>query len=102
MHLEVVEVVAEALQVERLYALGHTPGDARSLVAGEVESAGGAEMLEERLEHAALFRLRHCTCPFITSVTSAGAISSSGRTKSTLPDRKSTRLNSSHLGISYA
>src|SRR5438477_1166940 len=87
MHLEVVEVVAEALQVERLYALGHTPRDARSLVAGEVESAGGAEMLEERLEHAALFRLRlrHCTCPFITRVTSAGAISSSGRTKSTLP-----------------
>src|SRR5439155_1079550 len=71
MHLEVVEVVAEALQVERLYALGHTPRDARPLVAGEVESAGGAEMLEEHLEHAALFRLRHCTCPFITSVTSA-------------------------------
>ena len=50
MHLEVVEVVAEALQVERLYALGHTPRDARSLVPGEVESTGGAEMLEERLE----------------------------------------------------
>ena len=85
MHLEVVEVVAEALQVERLYPLGHTPRETRPLVPGEVESAAHPEILEERLERPAVFRFHHWTCPFITSVTSAGAISSSGRTKSTLP-----------------
>src|SRR5207245_9316239 len=72
-------------QVGGLHALGHTPRDAPPLVPGEVEPTRVPEMLEERLEHAALFRFHHCACPFITSVTSAGAISSSGRTKSTLP-----------------
>src|SRR5207244_4910488 len=74
-----------ALQVERLYPLGHTPRETRPLVPGEVESAAHPEILEERLERPAVFRFHHWTCPFITSVTSAGAISSSGRTKSTLP-----------------
>src|SRR5229473_833041 len=56
------------------------------LVAAEIETARLSQVLEQTPEVGAFRLLGHLDNSFMTSVTSAGAISSSGRTKSALPD----------------
>ena len=52
------------------------------LVAAEIEAARLSQILEQTLEVGALRLFGHVAISFITNVTSADAISSSGRMKS--------------------
>src|SRR5262245_17015289 len=72
-----------------LQALGIAGRDVRRLVHGT--TVGTNAVLERRGARVAI-------------LTTAGFrdLIEIGRTKRNIPDRKSTRLNSSHLGISYA
>src|SRR5206468_3066498 len=48
--LEMAAVGEMALDLQLLHALRHAPPERRSLVAGEIEAAGGLEVLEQLLE----------------------------------------------------
>ena len=86
MHLQVVEVGGEVVDAELLAALGDSPHEARALVAGEVDSARLAQVLDQVLELVTWFEAQSRTLP-ATRVTSAEGISFSESTKSTAPVR---------------
>jgi hypothetical protein len=57
MNLEVIDVIAEALDADAVHALAHPAHQARLLVGSEVEPAGAPQILEQPLEIAHFARL---------------------------------------------
>src|SRR5262249_12512599 len=82
--LEIVDVVGEARDVDRLHPLENPAHQARALVGREVEPARALQVVEERLEFRRGLR-DHSASPAVTRVTRAEGISIRGRMKSTLP-----------------
>src|SRR4029077_250588 len=68
------------------HPLGDATQERGPLVAAEIEAARLSEILQQPLEVGALLLVGHVAISFITKVTRADAISSSGRMKSALPD----------------
>src|ERR1700686_614249 len=84
--LQVVEVRPVIIDVDVRHALRDPAKERGSLVAAEIEAACLSQILQQTLEIGALRLVGHVANSFITRVTRAGAISSSGRMKSALPD----------------
>ena len=48
--LQIILICAEAVEVDRLHALGHPPANARALIPGKIKSVGVFEKLQQPLE----------------------------------------------------
>jgi hypothetical protein len=79
--LEIIDVIVKAHQAHRLHALLHSAHQPGGFIPGEVKAAVLFNKLDERLEFLGLLGITHAVSPFMTNVTRAGGISSSGSTK---------------------
>src|ERR1700730_740901 len=82
MGLEVIEIRGVAFDADLRHPLFDPAEQCGSLVAAEVEASSLSQVLQQALEVGTIRLVRHFAISFMTSVTRAGAISSSGRMKS--------------------
>src|ERR1700730_18790969 len=84
--LEVLEIRGVAFDADLCHPLVDPAEQRGSLVAAEVEASSLSQVLQQALEVGTIRLVGHFAISFMTSVTRAGAISSSGRMKSAMPD----------------
>src|SRR4051794_41934281 len=84
MHLEIIGVVPELIDPDRLHALLHAPDQARLLVGAEIETARSHEILEQFVESRSGGGIAHGRA-LLRNSSVAGPIASSGKTPSNPP-----------------